>query len=99
MKSINLVLKGYKTGKPASVRLSNIVNNRQSVCRYLGGASWFKTNANLADVLTRCDVQIEERVRQIQNLETIKQACRDRMTFLAGQGTRSVLATDEQPTL
>ena len=95
MKTINLNLVGYKTGKPASVRLSNIVNNRSTVCRYLGGNSWFKTNANLVDVISRCDAQIEERKRQIQNLENIKRQCQGRLADIASSGTRSVLATEE----
>ena len=49
----------------------------------------------IVDVISRCDAQIEERKRQIQNLENIKRQCQGRLADIASSGTRSVLATEE----
>lgn len=98
MKSITLNLTGFKSGKPASVRLSNIVNNRATTAKYIGNNSWFRTNSNLVDVIARCDAQIEERRHQIRNLEEISRTCRERLASVASVDRRSVLVADEAET-
>ena len=86
-----LQLKGLKSQKSSMVSLNAIVRNRETCCKYLGGASWFSTKANLLQVIKRCNEQIEESANIIRNLETIRDACRAELVNQAQNGPTSVL--------